>query len=524
MFRTHATVHASINVNLTYLVDHCQALQDQHALTPKTTNHFRAVQRQLDQVCSNINDLGMETDERQKRQIFAAIAVGFTSIFGLYGATQIHRLDHRIEDLSTAQLRRDAILVHNSNRLQQVELHLQEQRDAINTALGAQHQLHQQLDDYAWALETMAHVQELAFYANQIAQGVQAASQGHLTTAILSKKDASFLLRKIRRLADELGGVPIITSREDLYRLPVTVNTVGKHHLRLLLHTGVAREQLRLYRYKPTPMVVQDHTGETTIIIRPVRTILAENDQVHQELDETDLAACTRRGNTYVCQGPAVFHTQLRKTCLGALFAGDLEQVHALCPVETTDTAWAVESMANNQVATYFRNKTTLQLSCPDRERVNSYVQGNQLITIPTNCSLLGDDLRVDSHSDVLLEAPTTTYPFWNSSEFLRGETPHGITTVQAALRHSSIRPATNIEDLLGQDQHLREAIRHREQGHQLFSLFYYSLVFNLVVVLAILGRCGYLWRLHLRLPAPTPPTTDVVLTKLSPSVDSTTT
>ena len=57
-----------------------------------------------------------------------------------------------------------------------------------------------------------------------------------------------------------------------------------------------------------------------------------------------------------------------------------------------------------------------------------------------------------------------------------------------------------------------------------MFSLFYYSLVFNLVVVLAILGRCGYLWRLHLRLPAPTPPTTDVVLTKLSPSVDSTTT
>ena len=40
-------------------------------------------------------------------------------------------------------------------------------------------------------------------------------------------------------------------------------------------------------------MVIHDHTGETTITIRPVRTILAQNDQVHQELDETDLAACT---------------------------------------------------------------------------------------------------------------------------------------------------------------------------------------------------------------------------------------
>ena len=81
LFRTHSTVHASISVNLTYLVNHCQALQDQHALTPKTTNIFRAVKRQLNQVCSNINDLGLETDEQQKRQILATIAMGFTSIF-----------------------------------------------------------------------------------------------------------------------------------------------------------------------------------------------------------------------------------------------------------------------------------------------------------------------------------------------------------------------------------------------------------------------------------------------------------
>ena len=131
----------------------------------------------LDQVCSHIKDLGMEVDvQRQKRQILAAIALGFTFIFRLYGATQIHRLDHQIEDLSIAQLRQDAILVHNSNRLQQVELSLQEQQMAINTALGAKQQLHQQMDDHTWAMETMAHVQELAFYSNQIAQGIQAAS------------------------------------------------------------------------------------------------------------------------------------------------------------------------------------------------------------------------------------------------------------------------------------------------------------------------------------------------------------
>ena len=199
--------------------------------------------------------------------------------------------------------------------------------------------------------------------------------------------------------------------------------------------------------------------------------------------------------------------------------------MHGLCPVESTDTTWTAESMANNQVATYFQNRTTLQLSCPGQEPSNSYVKGNQLITIPTNCSLLGNDLRVDSHSDVLLEAPTTTYPFWNSSKFLRGwETSQGITDTRAALKHSSIRPAANIEDLLGQDQHLREAIMHREQGARMITLFYLLLAFNILVILAILGNCGYLWRHQQKSPTSTSPSDDVVLARINPCPDSTTT
>ena len=206
----------------------------------------------LDQVCKDINDLGVEVDvKRQKRQILAAIALGFTSIFGCTAPPRSTGLTSRARISALPQLPRDGVLIHNSNQLQQVEISLQEQRKAIDTALGTEQQLRKQLDDHKWMMETMAHVQELAFYANQITQGIQAAYQGHLITAILSKMDASFLLRKIRRLADELGGRPIITSREDLYRLPVTVTTVGPHHLRLLLHTGVAREQLRLNRYRP---------------------------------------------------------------------------------------------------------------------------------------------------------------------------------------------------------------------------------------------------------------------------------
>ena len=99
IFRTHATIHVSIDVNVTYLVEHCGVLQQQHPFGPSTTNHFMAVQRLLNQVCRDVNDLGNTGDpDRRKRQLFAALAVGFTSIFGIYGATQIHRSTRRSGD------------------------------------------------------------------------------------------------------------------------------------------------------------------------------------------------------------------------------------------------------------------------------------------------------------------------------------------------------------------------------------------------------------------------------------------
>ena len=57
-----------------------------------------------------------------------------------------------------------------------------------------------------------------------------------------------------------------------------------------------------------------------------------------------------------------------------------------------------------------------------------------------------------------------------------------------------------------------------------MISLFYLSLAFNLLVIFAVLGRCGYRWHQHRKLPTSTSPTNDVVLAKITQSPDSTTT
>ena len=439
---------------------------------------------------------GHDDDQtRQKRQILGALALGFTSIFGVYGATQVHRLDQSISRLDQQQLRTDSVLLHQSHRLQEVEATLADQRVAIEESLSLERQIDHDLTQQTWTMENILHIEEFATLVHHLTHAIQSAKQGYLTTTILSSSDAAKLFKKLTHTATELGGKPIITSSADLFRLPVTVAVTGKHHLRILVHVGVAREQLRLFRYRPAPMVVRDGSDEVVLIIRPPRTLIAHNDHVHQELEETDLAGCVRNGNTYTCQGPSIFHTQLRKTCLGALFAGDLTQVRLLCPVERTEVQWTAESLAANEVATYFRNRTTLQLSCPDRPRSNRYVQGNQIIRIPTNCSLLGDDLRIDSYTDVLLQAPVTTHPAWNTTEFLEGRTPQQIIAARAALERHQLRPEDNVRELVRQEHHLQEVAITKTTGQRYIIAFLVSLGLYVVTVILVTVRCVYLWR-----------------------------
>ena len=151
-------------------------------------------------------------------------------------------------------------------------------------------------------------------------------------------------------------------------------------------------------------------------------------------------------------------------------------------------------------------------------------MRGSQLLTIPTNCTLLCNNLWIDLQSDILLEAPTTTFPICYATEFLSRKTPQRIPDARAALEVHKIRPAAKIQDRICQDDQLREANEIRDKGSYIVTVFYASLAVNLVVVLAILARCGFLWRQHCKLPPPsTSPTNNIELASISPKPNSTT-
>lgn len=499
IFRTHTTVHVSISVDLRYLKGHCSLLKtthdrppDSYTFTPRVTRLYTTLERTMDQVCRQVDELETFTDDdqsREKRQLLSAIAVGVTSIFGLYTAAQVHRLDQRVQAAEGDQRQQAAVLRHQSQYLLTIEKAVQEQDAAIREIMKTQTVLSWEIDQSYWVMDRLAHVQELATYVAHLTNGVEALRQGHLTTAILSRQDARRLLTNIKAKAEKLGGKAIAQSREDLYRLPITVINVQPMHLRVLLHVGVAREQLRLLRYQPGPMVLAVDDAEVTIEVRPDRTLMAHNDHLHQELSEAELASCNRKGSTYICDGPAVFHTQLRSTCMGALFANDLERVKQLCPVRQTNISWNVQDLGQERVAIYFRERTNLQLSCPDKQRTNTYLKGASVISIPANCSVLGDNLRIDAHADILMSAPTTTQPRWNLSEFLEGHTVATIHQARRLLQEHHVQPADDFRGLAIQEERLRQTSAAEERSNKVICALVASLALNGAIVAALVLR-----------------------------------
>jgi len=257
----------------------------------------------------------------------------------------------------------------------------------------------------------------------------------------------------------------------------------------VVLHVGVTSEPRRLFRYYPSPIVMTQDGKQVALLVEPQRRLLVHSINSHQELEENDLNECQRRRNTYVCSGPTAFHTQLRRSCLGSLFSADLASVREHCPLHQTNISWTAQSLGNDQVAVYFRDRTTLQTICPGDIRHNQAVQGHQVLHLPANCSLTGLDLRISGRTDILLQAPVATHPEWNSAELLDNRTPVEILQIRERLQQHNISPHPDIKRMLQQEAADREEEEEEEHtGHHHYVLY----VIGALVTGAVIG---VIWR-----------------------------
>jgi hypothetical protein len=510
--QTHGTIHVALEVDYQFMQQHCNKLlasiNETKTFTSNSTNRYaRTLHRNIRHTCADVEQLSSHptTDdqryprhetsshdghERSPRQLAVAL-VAVTSIFSLYEA---HRVQGLVENIKSNAQHQSTVIRHLSSRIDQLATRNAEVDKDLAMVLELETSIVSNLTAISWLQQRSALVDEFASDVNRGYDVLQELRRGRISPLLVDKLQAQRLLTRIRSAAQQLGGQPIIDHEEDLYQLPVSVVSTAPYLYTVLIHVGVAKEIRRLYRYHPSPIVLRQDNQQVALLVEPRRRLLVHNQNTHQELEEADLNACQKRSNTYVCEGPSAFHTQLRRSCLGALWANDLSSVQEHCPVQQTNVSWTAQSLGSDRVAVYFQEKTSLQILCPGADRRLTSLQGHHVLDLPANCSMTGMDLRINARSDVLLQAPVATHPQWDTAELLDGRTPAEILTIRAHLEQRRVQPAAEVRRMLQQQEaELRELDDTDQAATHHYGLYAVAAVV-LVTTAAVLYRYGRLY------------------------------
>ena len=434
---------------------------------------------------------------RFRRQLWAIVA-GFTSLFGLYEANQVRHLHDELGRNLVNQKQQATVIQHLDTRVTQMNKDISQLDAALKDLLTLEETVTDQLQETTWLLARLSHLREFGTHVTRASTIVHSLYEGRLSTHVVTKDMAIDILDRVKVEGTIMGGFPIITHHEDLYQMPVTFSSTEPFRFRIFIHIGIAKEALRLQRYRPTPLLVKKGGHILVLDVHPEKTLLAHSNNIHQELSEVELAACTHRGKIYMCDGPAAFHTRLRRTCLGSLLTGDVHSIQELCPIRTSTTTWNAEALTNDRVSLYFRDPTSIQITCPKQTRDNRVLHGNVLVHLPPNCTLTGDDLRITGRTDILVAAPNVVFPAWDSNILLQGQTPKEVIRIRAHLQERLVEVQRDLVQLR------RQAIHQMTIDDRLYKtdiqdyVFYVLSFFNVLFLIVLLVQYCRAYRRNL--------------------------
>jgi hypothetical protein len=113
----------------------------------------------------------------------------------------------------------------------------------------------------------------------------------------------------------------MINQPSDLFQIDTSYKTVT-----LILHVPMVSEENKLNLLQFIPFPLSQSLGANTTDTPKVDKDLIAVGKHHQYkiLGQTDLAACTKFGQNFLCECPSVLRTDIEDSCLGALYLHNL--------------------------------------------------------------------------------------------------------------------------------------------------------------------------------------------------------
>jgi len=158
----------------------------------------------------------------------------------------------------------------------------------------------------------------------------------------------------------------------------------------LILHVPMVANSnlLNLYEFLPLPIHF-DFTANISITLDVGQTNLLTigHSQSFQAISSTDLNACLHLGDTFFCKGRKVMETNLKRSCLGALYMANSNSIQNHCRFKIAEAREKIFELSENTWAVYSIGTISTNQVCPAANDVTAMqIQSGDMIKIKPGC------------------------------------------------------------------------------------------------------------------------------------------
>jgi len=296
-------------------------------------------------------------------------------------------------------------------------------------------------------------------------RALQAAQYRRLSIDFMDPDQLLALFEKLKTYSVEHQKVLLLEQPSDLLQCELSYFFTGDD-IMFLLHVPMAPSMalLRLMRYRPFPIPLDDSTGMIPVLDQDVLAIsqgsAIAGTRLTMEVRFTDLMECHQINSIYLCEHHGVLHYQSNRSCLASLYGQDHAAAVQLCRMNIVPLDEAVLALGRNSFLIY-NDKPGYngELSCLDQQGSDiSLRKGLNELTLQEHCQLRLRSSIIFADSSVHLAADIHKYDWeWDRSLATAGifRRPEVITELkERAQKEAGTLHLHDILNVANQHQH----------------------------------------------------------------------
>ena len=318
--------------------------------------------------------------KRQIAEIFGAVSGAVGTLMGLFNSVEIKRIAAGV-----GENRKKINSIIDITRLTDEHLkNLDISVDKISNIVTAmlQHNPAQLNSEINRILENGHEA------ATRITNMVQQAQNKRLSVDLLTPDTLKQVFRHLQEQAESQNLELMINQPSDLFQID-TSYLHGNKTVTLILHVPMVSEENKLNLLQFIPFPLSQSLGANTTVTPKVDKDLIAVGKHHQYkiLGQTDLAACTKLGQNFLCEGRSVLRTDIEDSCLGALYLHNLPGTLKHCHFELGETREHVFQTGPSQWLVSAPETFSSVLQC-ERSHETIFVKPISSITVNPGCKL----------------------------------------------------------------------------------------------------------------------------------------